>query len=130
MKQAYPIVIKKDKGFYVVYIPDFDMNTQGRSIPEAIEMARDEIGMMGCYKKDEKQDIPAPSDINDIKPDGGVVTLVDVDFKRYQKKYDNRTVRRNVTLQGWLNDAADEAGINVSAVLQKALKNELHLSDR
>jgi len=40
-----------------------------------------------------------------------------------------RTVRRNVSLPCWLDAAAERAGINVSAVLQKALKNELNLAD-
>lgn len=130
MKQAYPIVITRDKDFYVVYIPDFGMNTQGQSIPEAIEMARDEIGMMGCYREDEKQAIPAPSNIKDIKAGSNdIVTLVDVDFEEYRKKHDSRAVRKNVTLPSWLNEEANAAGINVSAVLQRALKAELHLFD-
>lgn len=131
MKQAYPIVITKDKKFYVVFIPDFNVNTQGESVPEAIEMARDEIGMLGCYKEDEKQSIPAPSNMKDIKTGANeFVTLVDVDFSEYRKKHDSRTVRKNVSLPYWLNEAATEAGINVSAVLQDALKSKLHMTDR
>ena len=131
MKQAYPIVITKDKKFYVVFIPDFNVNTQGESVPEAIEMARDEIGMLGCYKEDEKQPVPAPSNMKDIKTGANeFVTLVDVDFSEYRKKHDSRTVRKNVSLPCWLNVAAEEAGINVSAVLQDALKSKLHLTDR
>lgn len=131
MKQAYPIVITRDEKFYVVFIPDFNVNTQGASVPEAIEMARDEIGMLGCYKEDEKQAIPAPSNIKDIKNStNDIVTLVDVDFAEYRKKHDSRTVRKNVSLPYWLNEAATEAGINVSAVLQDALKSKLHMTDR
>ena len=37
MKAAYPIVLKKGKEFIIVYIPDFDINTQGRDLAEAIE---------------------------------------------------------------------------------------------
>lgn len=131
MKQAYPIVITRDEKFYVVFIPDFNVNTQGVSVPEAIEMARDEIGMLGCYKEDEKQAIPTPSDIKDIKTGANeIVTLVDVDFSEYRKRHDSRTVRKNVSLPYWLNEAATEAGINVSSVLQDALKSKLHLTDR
>ena len=55
MKNAYPIKIQQSGEFYVVYIPDFDANTQGTTIAEAMEMARDAIGMLGCYLQDEKR---------------------------------------------------------------------------
>ena len=36
-RKAYPIVIsKEDDGFYYVEIPDFDIATQGESVPDAI----------------------------------------------------------------------------------------------
>lgn len=130
MKNAYPIILKKDEEFYVVYVPDFKLNTQGESIAEAMEMARDVIGMAGCYMQDEKKEIPSASAIADIQTEAGtVVTLVDVDFKEYRKKHDNRTVRKNLTIPSWLNEEAEAAGINFSALLQKSLKNALCISD-
>ncbi len=36
--------------FYVVSIPDFQIGTQGETLAEAMEMARDAIGMCGCYR--------------------------------------------------------------------------------
>ena len=41
MKAAYPIVITKGKTHYIVYVPDFDINTQGTDMADAMEMARD-----------------------------------------------------------------------------------------
>jgi len=58
------------------------------------------------------------------------VTLVDVDFAEYRRKNDMKTVRRNVSLPSWLDMAAKEAEINVSAVLARALKQELRIVDR
>lgn len=130
MKQAYPITIQRDENFYVVFIPDFEINTQGETIAEAMEMARDAIGMCGCYKQDENVEIPVPSRIETIqKEDTDIVTLVDVDFDEYRKKHEMRTVRKNVSLPSWLNEEAERANINFSAVLQNALKAELHISD-
>lgn len=130
MKQAYPITIQRDEGFYVVFVPDFEINTQGETIAEAMEMARDAIGMCGCYKQDENVEIPMPSNIDAIqKGDSDIVTLVDVDFDDYRKKHEMRTVRKNVSLPSWLNEEAERANINFSAVLQNALKAELHISD-
>ena len=128
MKQAYPVIITKDKDFFVASIPDFETGTQGESLAEAIEMARDAIGMCGCYMQDEKKDIPIPTDIGNVtKETSDILTLVDVDFDEYRKKHEMRTVRKNVTIPSWLNEEAESANINFSALLQKAIKAELHL---
>lgn len=127
MKQAYPITIQKDENYFVVYVPDFEINTQGETVAEAMEMARDAIGMCGCYKQDEGQKIPVPSDMASVAHgDGEILTLVDVDFDEYRKKHEMRTIRKNVSIPSWLNEEAERANINFSAVLQKALKSALH----
>ena len=131
MKNAYPITIQRDGEFFVVFVPDFEINTQGATIAEAMEMARDVIGMSGCYMQDNKQSIPAPSRVEDVKADPDtIVTLVDVNFEEYRRKHDNRAVRKNLTIPSWLNEEAETAGLNFSAVLQSALKRELHITDR
>ena len=53
-----------------------------------------------------------------------------VDFDAYRRANDMRTVRKNVTLQSWLNDLAEKAGVNFSQVLQDALKQRLGVTDR
>ena len=54
-----------------------------------------------------------------------IISYVDIDFKVYRDRVDNRTVRRNVTLPNWLNREAEKAQINVSRVLQEALMAKL-----
>lgn len=132
MKATYPIVVSKGQKYMIVYVPDFDINTQGANLTDAIEMARDAISIVGVVKEDQNQALPEPSDINSIKKESesDIVTLVDVDFDEYRKKIDMKTVRRNVTLPSWLDFEAKKSGINVSAVLQKALKKELHITNR
>lgn len=132
MKAAYPIIMRKGEKFIVVFIPDFDINTQGTDYADAMEMARDAIGLMGIDMEDEKEPIPEPSTLQDAAKiaEGGIVTLVDVDFAEYRRKNDMKTVRRNVSLPSWLNAEADKAGLNVSAVLQAALKQELQIAER
>ncbi|MBQ6756812.1 MAG: type II toxin-antitoxin system HicB family antitoxin [Oscillospiraceae bacterium] len=131
MKGAYPIVLTKGDNHIIVYVPDFDINTQGVDIADAMEMARDAIGLCGIDMEDDKEVIPAPSDVKTIAERFGtpdqLITLVDVDFKEYRRKNDNKTVRRNVSLPSWLDFEAEKAGINVSAVLQGALKEALNI---
>ncbi len=132
MKEAYPILISPTEGGFVVYIPDFNINTEGDTLTEAIEMARDAIGLIGIVMEDDKKALPTPSEINAVTKEtkNDIITLVDVDFSEYRRQNDMRTVRRNVTLPSWLDFEAKKSGLNVSAVLQKALKQELHITDR
>lgn len=131
MKNSYPILlIPEEKGF-TVFIPDFNINTQGDDLTEAIEMARDAIGIMGIDMQDDGKAIPSASAASDIKhSDEEIVSLVDVDFAEYRRKNDLRTVKKNCTIPSWLNFEAEKAGVNFSAILQTALKNELHITRR
>lgn len=130
MKAAYPIIMTPGEKFIVVYVPDFNINTEGTDTADAMEMARDAIGIMGIDMEDDKEPIPQPSVLADVAAahPGELVTLVDVDFAEYRRRNDMRTVRRNVSLPSWLNAAADKANLNVSAVLQAAIKEELGLA--
>ena len=128
MKAVYPVIFTKLEDGFMAYVPDFEINTQGDTLAEAIEMARDAIGIMGIDKEDEGQPLPQPSATESIAADAGaLLSMVDIDFSEYRRKNDLRTVRRNVTLPSWLNEAANEANLNVSAVLQAALKRELNI---
>ncbi|MBO4896957.1 MAG: type II toxin-antitoxin system HicB family antitoxin [Clostridia bacterium] len=130
MKTAYPIVMSKDEKYIVVYIPDFDIYSQGKDYAEAIEMARDAIGLMGIDYEDDGKALPKPTEISDVKCGADdIISLVDIDFAEYRRKNDMRSVRRNVTLPAWLDYAAEKSGINVSAVLQRALKEELNITE-
>lgn len=134
MKQVYPIILTPDAEGYVVSIPDFDgIGTEGDSMAEAIYMARDAIGLTGIDYQDDGRPLPPPSAMRSVEataPTGSIVTLVDVDFDEYRRRHDNRAVRKNLTIPSWLNEEAEAAGVNFSAVLQDALKEELRINDR
>lgn len=130
MIKAYPVIIGKGTEFFVVSIPDFNINTQGKDITEAILMAREAIGIIGIDMEDDGQELPVPSAIENVKTSAdGIVTLVDVDFTEYRRKNDMRTVKKNCTIPSWLNYAAEKAGINFSTVLQEGLKRELQIKE-
>jgi predicted RNase H-like HicB family nuclease len=128
MKKAYPVVFTKLEDGYAAYVPDMDIDTQGNDLAEAIEMARDAIGIMGIDMEDDKKELPVPSTPGNIKHKAEeIISMVDIDFTAYRRKNDMRTVRRNVSLPSWLNTEAEKSGLNVSAVLQAALKRELRV---
>jgi predicted RNase H-like HicB family nuclease len=145
MKQVYPaFIFNTNDGSehpFLVCVPDMDILTEGNSFADAIEMARDAIGVTGISMEDNKDKLPVPSEqsaaiekvrqySDDIDFSQGVLTYVDVDFTEYRKKVDTKTVRRNVALPSWLNYEAEHSGVNVSRVLQEALISTLHLEKR
>jgi len=128
MKTTYPIVMKQGKELIIAYIPDFDINTQGKTEADAMAMARDAIGIIGIDMEDDNEQLPIPTTLSAIKAKkSDTVTLVDVDFAEYRRKNDMRAVKKNCTIPSWLSYEAEKAGINFSATLQTALKKELHI---
>lgn len=131
MKNTYPVILTPDTNGYTVYIPDFDIYTQGADLTESIIMSRDAIGLKGIDMEDDGKALPIPSDVKGITTsDGGFVSLVDIDFLEYRRKNEKKVVKKNCTLPSWLCYEAEKANINFSQVLQIALKEELHITDK
>ena len=139
MKSVYPVIFTRthdEKDTVLIEVPDFKIMTEGYGMANAIEMARDAIGIAGISLEDEKQKIPSATDAGNIdimnatfkEAGSSCISLVDIDFVEYRRKVDKKSVRRNVTLPNWLNREAEEAHINVSKVLQEALIDVLNLS--
>jgi len=133
MKEAYPVFIAKNNDDFLVYVPDMELYTEGKSFVEAIEMARDAIGLEGiAIEDDDNRKLPKPSTKNEAiakaKKDTeifdystGTLTYIDIDFSVYRRMHNNKMVRRNVTIPLWLNEKAEKEKINVSKVLREAL---------
>ena len=126
MKQVYPVILHPEpEGGFSVSVPDLNIGTQGETIAECIDMARDAIGLWGICEQDEGHVIPEPSGLTPEHEEGELVTLVDIDFDAYRRAHDMRTIRKNVTIPSYLNDLAERAGVNFSQVLQDGLKQRL-----
>ena len=138
VKSVYPVFLTQTNTIVLVEVPDLEILTEGKDIPDAIEMARDAIELKCVSLEDEGINIPKPSDISTLNVNAGtfaeegktIVSLVDVNPAEYRKKIDTRTVRRNVALPSWLNYEAEQAGVNVSRILQEALMSTLNLERR
>ena len=124
-RAVYPVILSKDKSGYFVTVPDFEVNTEGKDLGEAIFMARDAIGINALQLEDEGKELPKPFSKAIEKEEGDIVTLVDVDIAEYRKKQDNRMVKKNCTIPYYLNVEAEKAGINFSRLLQDAIKEKL-----
>ena len=67
--------------------------------------------------------LPAPTAINAVKSDDptALINLICVNLDNYARAYDDRAVKKTLTILAWLNTACDNCGINYSKVLKDAL---------
>lgn len=88
-KNVYPIILHPERdGGYAVDIPDLKIGTQGETISECINMARDAIGLWGICQQDAGHAIPAPSVRTPRCSAGDILMQVDIDFDAYRRESD------------------------------------------
>lgn len=131
MKLVYPACFyKEDDGGYSVVVPDLEgCCTQGDTLEEALEMARDAaLGWLLTSVEDDEE-LPEATDMEDVKLefDNGFKTLLLLDLGAYSQKYGNRkSVKKTLTIPVWLNETAEKYDINFSQTLQDALVKKIN----
>ncbi len=129
-KYVYPAIFtQEDSGAYSVLFPDFEScYTGGDDMPDALDMAEDVLCLTLYDMEKDGKPIPAPSDSKGISTDErSVVSLVGCDTEFYRRYYENKSVKKTLTIPMWLNERAERENINFSGVLQDALKERLHI---
>jgi len=122
MVQVYPVILTPDPVGFVVHVPDLDIDTQGKDIAQAVQMARDAIGLWGICEQDAGRTIPEPSCTEPPHESNELITWIDIDFTRYRVAHDMSAARINVTIPRYLKMLGEDAGINFSHELQERLK--------
>lgn len=124
--KVFPIIITKTNGKtdypFFVEIPDLHGMTEGQSIADAIEMAKDYIGTYSLEDKLPESNIKLPKVADDA-----IATLVTVNVSKYKRKHDNRVVKKTISIPNYLNELGKEQGINFSDLMTSALKAKLDL---
>lgn len=126
-KYVFPAIIEKADDGYNVTFPDIEnCFTCGETFAEAIEMAQDVLPLMLCQMEDDKKLIPMASNISDLHLDKNeTASYIVADTMKYREKYNNKAVKKTLTIPQWMNEAATNANINFSQVLQDALREKL-----
>ena len=126
-KYAYPAIFTPEENGYSIVFPDLEgCYTCGDNLEDGLEMARDALALvLYGYEKDGR-DIPKPSKINSISVEQNeFVSYVACDTMMYRKMYNNKAVKKTLTLLEWMNEEAMAIGINFSQVLQEAIMQKL-----
>lgn len=124
----YPAVFHKEESGYWISFPDFpECFTEGDDMQQAYERAVDALGLAIVSRKEEKEEIPNPTEVTKLKEEDGMVVIIGFDMIAYQKKHNSRAVKKTLSIPEWLNEEAMEMGVNFSQVLQEALLNKLNM---
>ena len=132
MKYTYTAVFTPEaNGAYSVIFPDLQgCYTSGDDMADAIYMAHDVLNLTLYDLEQDKKHIPQASKPQDIKvTDEQFVSVVAVDTETYRRFYENKSVKKTLTIPMWLNERAEQANINFSGTLQEALKARLHIQE-
>lgn len=123
-KLFYPAIfhMAEEGGFWITF-PDLpECMTQGDNMQDAYEMAVDALGLALTSRKQEKQEIPAASELNQIAVGKDeYCVIIEFDMLAYKKRTNSKAVKKTLTIPEWLNEEAVALGVNFSQVLQEAL---------
>lgn len=123
-KYAYPAIFTpEDDGGFSVRFPDLEgCFTCGDDMPDALFMAEDALALVLYGYESDARTIPSPSKTEDLELEPGeFVNSVACDTMEYRKRFNNKAIKKTLTIPEWLNEAAISMNINFSQVLQDAL---------
>ena len=124
---AFPAFFYYDSGGISIEFPDLPGCLPCGSISEeAFRNAKEALDLHLFGMEQDGEAIPAPTPVQDLKPDeGGVVAMVEVFMPSIRDRINNRVVKKTLTIPAWLNREAEAAHVNFSQVLQDGLKSYL-----
>lgn len=121
--KVYPAIIHEEEGYWVEF-PDLSgCFTNGSTLEETMEMAKEALGLYLVSLEENGQVIPAPSNIADISSDEGQTTYISTDMNAYRR--DTRAIKKMLSIPAWLAKEAEARNISLSKVLQEALLSKI-----
>lgn len=131
MNYIYPAVfyLEDDNRFSVIF-PDLnDLATYGDNLADAFAMAQEACGQYLFTALRDGEPIPSATPLDAVKKDddAAFVNLVCVNLDEYARAYDDKAVKKTLSIPAWLNTACENYGINYSKVLKDALIAKLQV---
>ena len=121
-KYTYPAIFMKEENGYFVNFPDIQpCYTEGKTLEEAVIMAKDLLESRIEVALERGETLPVPSNFDKLKGDKIMLIVADVENIKSQTRF----VKKTLSIPHWLNVAAEKEHINFSGVLQEALKERL-----
>lgn len=123
---TYPAIFTFEKDQYWVHFIDLEgCFSDGETLAQAMENAKEAMGLyldgLDIYPK-------CTTDIKNIKlQENQIISFVSINLLEYKKKYENKSIKKTLSIPAWLNTIAEKENINFSQLLQKALIETLNI---
>ena len=123
---TYPAIFThEDNQYWVEFVDLKGCFSDGKTLAEAIENAKE---AMGLYLEDLEEYPKCTIDIKNIKlEDNQIISFVTINLDDHKRKYENKSVKKTLSIPAWLNTIAEKENVNFSQLLQKALIETLNV---
>ena len=123
---TYPAIFTfEDNQYWVEFVDLKGCFSDGDTLSEAMENAKE---AMGLFLEDLEEYPESTTDIKSIKlKENQVVSFVTINLNEHKKKYENKSVKKTLSIPAWLNTIAERENINFSQLLQKTLIETLNI---
>jgi len=125
----YPAVFSYEEDGISIEFPDLPgCLSCAMTDEEALYMAKDALRGWLLVAEQFDDPIPDSSKLNEINIDKNEkAVLIEVCLAAHRDAYNNRAVKKTLTIPAWLNELAEKEKINFSFILQQALKEQMNL---
>ena len=127
---TYPVIFDFSNDDVIeVKIPNFSDNISFIEIDDdKIVAAQDILAMAIIEYEDKNLKLPEPLKVEEIKLlDKQQLIFINIWLPYYRAKIKINYVKKNLTIPAWLDQLAKQRNVNYSALLVKALKEELRI---
>lgn len=132
---AYPAVFAytPELDGWLAHFPDFPeiTNCVARTLSEAMLEARYTLEDLLYRRERDETPVLVPTALSNVQHDEGeIVQLIVADMPPIRRAYNQKAVKKTLTIPAWMEDELKKhPDLNVSRILQDALKRELNLEE-
>jgi len=132
MKYTFTAIFTpEENGAFSVHFPDLpSCHTYGDNLTDAVAMAQDVLCLWLYDMEQDKKTIPTASNPSDMKVENqAFISVIAVDTDTYRRMYENKSIKKTLTVPMWLNHQAENANAPFSQILQQGLKSYLGIQE-
>ncbi len=128
----YPAVFEyEEHGITVSFIDISGAMSFAQTEEEAVLAAKYILAQKICIMEEEGEEFPKPTPLSEIcLRSTQRVFQLDVWMPYYRARKKTKCVKKTLTIPAWLNALAEHNNVNFSAVLRKALMQQLGVVDK
>ena len=123
---TYPAIFTfEDNQYWVEFIDLKGCYSDGKTLAEAMENSKE---AMGLFLEDLEEYPKCTNNIKDISlNDNQIISFISINLIEHKREYENKSIKKTLSIPAWLNTMAEKENINFSKLLQNALIETLKI---